>query len=218
MPSPTLPTTRAAAPSWRDQNGCEEVGGIKAESALVRGIRAAWWQIANQTKDANRVSLTIRIFVPMTRSSTLDVESPVAVTISDNGAGSRDVMLRWLYNPPSIWISAIELRPMLTPISGSAGGVLPGLTRVLDAPAVVEAGFDEQPAGADGFRILCDERTLLRRRRDRLQASCSITSQSLCLGYQPQWTWLVMSSFAQNRYADPQRAQNVDEHGRPVRR
>ena len=36
----------------------------------------------------------MRTLVPMTMSSTLDVESPVAVTMSDSGAGSRDVMLR----------------------------------------------------------------------------------------------------------------------------
>ncbi|MNC94445.1 hypothetical protein D3C83_112990 [compost metagenome] len=35
---------------------------------------------------------TRRIFVPMTKSSTLDVESPVAVTIDDSGASWRDEM------------------------------------------------------------------------------------------------------------------------------
>ena len=114
-PESDVANDAGGSPVFRDKNGCKEIGGIKADSALVRGIRELGGK--SQTKRRTRIGLADDShLVAMTRSSTLDVESPVAVTISDNGAGSRDVMLRWLYNPPSIWISAIELRPMLTPI------------------------------------------------------------------------------------------------------
>ena len=48
--------------------------------------------VAKRRPNAGRdaVSAAIRILVPMTMSSTLDVVSPVAVTMPDNGAGSRE--------------------------------------------------------------------------------------------------------------------------------
>jgi hypothetical protein len=54
--------------------------------------------VAKRTPKDGRdgVSETMRILVPTTMSSTLDVESPVAVTMSDSGATSRPVMLRRL--------------------------------------------------------------------------------------------------------------------------
>ena len=54
--------------------------------------------VARRRPNAGRPSrsLSTRTFVAMTRSSTLDVESPVAVTSGDNGAGLRSVIARRL--------------------------------------------------------------------------------------------------------------------------
>jgi hypothetical protein len=58
----------------------------------------------------------------------------------------------------------MELMPMLTPSSGTAQKV-PGEAghRVVHVAAVIEAGLEQHPAGADRFRILGDQRALLRR-------------------------------------------------------
>ena len=52
--------------------------------------------VANRSPNDGRlgVSPAMRTFVPMTMSSTLEVVSPVAVTMPDSGAGSRAVMFR----------------------------------------------------------------------------------------------------------------------------
>ena len=91
---------------------------VQAETAFIGGIGQL---VANRTPKAGRdaVSAATRIFMPIARSSTSDVESPVTVSMFASGAGSRSVMASRLNKPPSIWISAIELTPMLTPTSGT---------------------------------------------------------------------------------------------------
>ena len=44
---------------------------------------------------------------------------PSAVTTLESGATRRLVIDKRSYNPPSTWISAIELTPTLKPISGN---------------------------------------------------------------------------------------------------
>ena len=76
---------------------------------------------AKRKPNAGRLvpSGAMRTFVPMTMSSTSEVVAPSAVTTWDSGATRRLVIVKRSYNPPSTWISAIELTPMLKPISGA---------------------------------------------------------------------------------------------------
>ena len=78
------------------------------------------------------------------------------------------VIESWLYTPPSNCSSAIELMPMLTPTRGTRSRCPSrpdtGYTASRD---VIDARLHEHLAGAHGFRVLGDERALLRKRGPR---------------------------------------------------
>ena len=168
MPRPTLPTTRTDCTVLADQERGGEIGGIEAEAALVRALGSL---VAKRRPNAGRPpSPAAPIFVAMTMSSTRVVESPVAVTISRQrrrlALGDAQTIVR----PPSICslgdradadADADEGNRRRCPSSPD--------TRDTHAAAVVEPALDQQPAGADRFRILGDERPLLRERQDGLQ-------------------------------------------------